>query len=250
MKMDCPEVERIVTPWVDGEASAADQARIGQHLASCQPCRRKVAAQAVARQVLRARAASLVGHAPLGLRAQCAGLSAAPATRPLGAWRTRLVPLAAAVALVLAVGGGVVYATRGSNTSLATQLALDHLKCFALFEQASGPADAEALASMLQRTYGWQMKVPAGSDGEHLRLVGGRRCFSTDGRVAHILYRHDGHALSLFLVPDTARAAATLAVIGHHALIWSRNRTTYVVVSREPEADLTRVAGYLRRVLD
>jgi anti-sigma factor RsiW len=157
--------------------------------------------------------------------------------------------LAAAAVLFFATGGAV-YATRGTNTSLVAQLALDHLKCFALFGQSATRADAQALAVTLRERYGWDIKVPAGSADQHLLLVGGRRCFSLDGRVAHILYRHDGHALSLFLVPGSVRPEARLAVIGHQAVIWSSNGTTFVVVAREPATDLNRVADYLQRALN
>jgi anti-sigma factor RsiW len=239
----------MLTPYVDGEGAAADRARVADHLAGCPSCRQQAAQQSAARQALRSRSQALVGHAPPGLRDRCAR-AIAPVLMPVTASRrSRLLPLAAVAVLFFGTGGAV-YATRGTNTSLAVQLALDHLKCFALFGQSATAADASALAATLHERYGWDLNVPAGSADQHLRLVGGRRCLSLDGRVAHILYRHDGHALSLFLVPGAARPDARLAVIGHHALIWSRKRTTYVIVASEPEADLDRVAGYLQRVLN
>jgi hypothetical protein len=39
-------------------------------------------------------------------------------------------------------------------------------------------------------------------------------------------------------------------VIGHQAVIWSSNGTTFVVVAREPATDLNRVADYLQRALN
>jgi anti-sigma factor RsiW len=249
--MECPEIQRVVAPWVDGDVSAADRAQVEEQLAGCLPCRQLVAEQSAARQVLRERRAALIVRAPLGLRARCAGAAIAAGQQHAAASRRRSRLLALAAAAVLFFGtGGAVYATRGTNTSLAAQLALDHLKCFALFGQSATRADAHALAATLRERYGWDIKVPAGSADQHLLLVGGRRCFSLDGRVAHILYRHDGHALSLFLVPDSARPEARLEVIGHQAVIWSRNGTTFVVVAREPAADLDRVSGYLQRALN
>lgn len=188
-------------------------------------------------------------RAPLGLRARCASAIPAGPEAVASPRRSRLLPLAAAAVLFFGTGGAV-YATRGTNTSLAAQLTLDHLKCFALFGQSAAPADAQALAATLRARYEWYIKVPAGSADQHLLLVGGRRCFSLDGRVAHILYRHEGHALSLFLVPDSARPDARLAVIGHQAVIWSRRGTTFVVVAREPASNLDRVANYLQRALN
>ena len=43
--------------------------------------------------------------------------------------------------------------------------------------------------------------IPAGLPRERLTLIGARRCLSTDGQVAHVLYRHAGRPVSLFMMP-------------------------------------------------
>ena len=120
------------------------------------------------------------------------------------------------------------------------------LKCFALFERVSTEPDPATLSRELHQAYGWQLKVPPTEPALKLQLVGGRRCFSTDGRVAHILYRHDGRALSLFVMPAVVRSAAALGVIGHQAIMWSRGGMTYALVAREDRRDLEKVATYMQ----
>jgi anti-sigma factor RsiW len=153
-------------------------------------------------------------------------------------------------AAVLLVAAGAVFTAGGSTRVLAAELALDHLKCFALFERVSAQPDPASLARQLHEDYGWQLKVPATRADLKLQLVGGRRCFSTDGRVAHILYRHDGRPLSLFVMPAVARSAAALEVVGHQAIMWSRGGMTYALVAREDSQDLARVAAYMQTAVE
>jgi anti-sigma factor (TIGR02949 family) len=249
---DCRDVEPLMTPYVDGEATGGDRARVDEHLAACPPCRRRASDERAARQLVRAHAGTLAERAPLDLRGRCARAirqtSAPPPLAHLRLWRR--VPLPAAAAVLLAVAGLVAWMAASSTPVFAAELALDHLKCFSLFEPATPPASPEHLAADLNTAYGWRITVPAGSPDHQLRLLGARRCFSTDGRVAHILYRHNGRPLSLFLVPDSDRAAASVALAGYEAVIWSKDHMTYVVLSREPAPELSRVASYLRAALD
>jgi anti-sigma factor RsiW len=243
----CHDIDPLITPFIDGEAAAPDRAAVDAHVARCPSCRQRVSAERASRLALHERRQTLAGRAPLGLEARCAAVAReARRSRKRRGWGVWLVPVPAAAALV--VVALLAYAASGSSTALAAQLTLDHLKCFALFEQQSGPSDAQALEARLTADYGWHMKVPPGSADEGLRLVGARRCFSTDGRIAHILYRHEGRPLSLFLLPETERAAEALAVMGHEAVIWSRGRMTYVVVAREPHVRVEQVAAYIRKV--
>jgi len=156
--------------------------------------------------------------------------------------------LAAAAVVVLAVAA-TLYATRGTAASLATQLTLDHLKCFTLMGEPAGRVDPVALSASLEATYGFTVRVPDSTDEYGLSLLGARRCLTADGRVAHILYRHDGHDLSLFVIPGHERQARAVSVIAHQAIFWSKDGTSYAVVGREPEAQLRRATYYLQREL-
>jgi anti-sigma factor RsiW len=159
----------------------------------------------------------------------------------------RVVGLATSSLIVVGLAATMAHGiVTHSPTLLVAELTLDHLKCFALFEPRATQVDPSAVASGLQADYGWQLDVPGSLPREHLTLLGARRCFSTDGQVAHVMYRHDGRPVSLFMMPRTSREAARVAVAGHVARIWSRASTTYVLLGSESEPELQAVATYFQ----
>jgi anti-sigma factor RsiW len=244
----CQDVGRLLTPYLDEELGVADRLTIEGHLRTCNPCATRAAAEGAARRVMMIRASTLSVKAPEALRRRCEALAPRPTALPR--WRAvswRALGLASASLVVVALATTIAYGVvTHSPTLLVTELTLDHLKCFALFEPAVAQADPAAVASQLQADYGWRLTVPASSPRDRLTLLGARRCFSTDGRVAHLMYRHDGRPVSLFMMPGKARGASSLAVAGHAARIWSQNDTTYVLVGSESQPDLQPVAAYFQ----
>jgi anti-sigma factor (TIGR02949 family) len=244
----CQDVSRLLTPYLDAEVGAADRQAVEGHLRTCELCARRAGAEDTARRVVMVRSAALSVKAPEALRQRCAALAPKRRERPSrGAVTWRVLGLSTASLVVVALATTIAYGVAThSETLLVAELALDHVKCFALFEPRVAQADAAAVASQLEAGYGWRLAVPASSPRDRLTLLGARRCFSTDGRVAHVLYRHDGRPVSLFMLPGTARPASVVAVAGHVARIWSRGDTTYVLVGSESEADLQSVAAYFQ----
>lgn len=242
----CREIEPLLPPYVDDEATGSQRAAVDEHLQHCGPCRTRAASEAAGRLILKTGAERMRAEAPPSLRARCHSQRMTPrsrwlAVRPVRAWAI------AAMLLLVVFGAGLV--TTGSTRVLAAELALDHLKCFALFERVSAQSNPSALEQHLHASYGWTLKVPPTCLPLKLRLVGGRRCFSTDGRVAHILYRHDGRPLSLFVMPGAARRPESLATVGHEAIVWSQRGMTYAIVAREPRTDLAAVAAYVKQAM-
>jgi hypothetical protein len=111
-----------------------------------------------------------------------------------------------------------------------------------------GTVDSVDVQHRLAERYGFHARVPPSAPNERLRLVGARRCLTAEGTNAHILYRVDGRPLSLYLVPDDSRAAATLDVLGRDAVVWSGDNGTYVLVGEHGRGDAERVASYMQRV--
>ena len=247
--MDCKDLADKLAAAADGGATQQDAAAVAQHVASCDACRLALHAQTTARTVLRARAAQLAVTAPPGLRTRIAATARAERAEPKGvlSWRGRLSAFAAAAVLMLTLGAALLpVVTARSTVVLAAQLALDHLKCFVLDGDASGPpmskADAEA---SVQRDHGWNAVVPESIDG--LELLAVRHCLYGDGLAAHVLYRADGQPVSLFILPGLARPAAELSVLGHDVAVWTRGDRTYMLVSAAgTKAGLARVASYLQ----
>jgi hypothetical protein len=54
--MTCHEIDRLVTPFIDGECSAEERASVVVHLRECPACRERVDAEASAKQMLHAHA--------------------------------------------------------------------------------------------------------------------------------------------------------------------------------------------------
>ncbi|MSO55577.1 MAG: hypothetical protein EXQ55_01445 [Acidobacteria bacterium] len=234
----CREVEPLVTPYLDGEATAADRAVVDAHLTACPPCRHRAAVETAARDTLRARLCRPC--APEPLRARC--LQAAALSRT--SWPS-LLSLSLTAALILVLGGVLLYGlTRLSPTVLAAQLTLDHLKCFAV-DRPTTPADARASEEQFARDHGWLLHLPDVTTAG-LQFVGVRQCFCADGgATAHAMYRLDGRPISLFILPDVNRVTASAAVFGHDAVIWTNQGTTYVLLGREPDGALRQLAADL-----
>jgi anti-sigma factor RsiW len=245
MMNECRRIESLLPPYVDGEAGSSVVAEVESHLASCEVCRREVAAARTARAVVRAHAAELRGLAPPGLRTRVvATLAPAPA---LG-WLGRAAAFAAAAVSMLALVTALEFVPAPTNVLFAAQLAIDHVRCFIVhLGSIDGAAPADVQQQFRDR-YGWAVDVPPPNDELGLTLVAARRCPFWLGAHAHLLYRNGGRDLSLYVTPGNTRPAETLNVLGHVERVWSSNGQVYALVSRGvPAADFDRIAAYLER---
>jgi anti-sigma factor RsiW len=197
--------------------------------------------------VLRAACARLAGAASGPGRPDLARLALGPGRL---ATARRLEPLAIAAALVMLVGGAFVYRlTDSSPRVLAAELAADHVKCFVMnrvFGTHHSPADVE---SEMAARFDWNMDLPANPERAGLELVGSRPCLYGEGKIAHIMYRHNGHPVSLFMLPRTTKSEQMLDVLGHEAAIWSVGDRTFVLVAREARSEVERLAAFVHRTL-
>jgi anti-sigma factor RsiW len=254
MKPRCREIEALFAPYVDDEAAAPDRATVDAHLHACGPCRDRVASERVAREVLRSRRTGLRPCASDALRTRCAAHRIVPAIKGGLVTRRGWVPLSLAAALLLAIGG-TLFLAGNTVEVLAAQLAVDHIKCFQ-FPPDRAAVDPLAEGRKWEAGHGWPLKVTASEKSEQLELIGVRRCLSTEGRVAHLMYRWRGQPLSVFVLNSRLRrsddspgtlAESSLENMGEHAIIWSRAGRTYAVVARDSSPRLQEVARYVRR---
>ena len=242
----CRDIRPAVTRVADNEASPAERRRVDGHVGACAPCRAQLTAEREASRVVREHATALIGHAPLGLRARCAAARAqsAPARRPMPLLSRASWPMALAATLVLAVAGSAFYGVViNPSKAVAAQLALDHLKCFTLFESPTGLSPA-AVQAELKAHYGYDIVLPAGEAAGGLTLVGGRRCLYLDGSVAHLLYRKGAVQVSVFVLPTGAKLSQTdLDVLGHAAVAFVKGGRTWVAMARAPHAETEAIAS-------
>lgn len=263
---NCESINPLVTPYVDGQLGDADARLVDDHLRACPPCHSRVAAERAVRDLIQARKQGLKALcAPAALHQRCAlvardggqGRAQLPPSLPSSRvvhprslprprelrWTSRLAPLAAAASLVLIVGAAFLYQlTASSNRVMAAELAADHLKCFALNGVLHTHDDAATVESSMWSGFGWQMRLPDSASKAGLELVGSRPCLYGEGKIAHIMYRHNGEPVSLFMLPRTARTQEFVQVMGHQAAIWCANNRTFVLVAHEPRAEVERIA--------
>ena len=249
---NCADLDERLTPFVDGEATPADRAEVGAHLAACPPCRKHADDERTVRDLVRDHRAALSPSAPAALRERCSRLRdtarvQASATDGFAATVRKWAPLSLAATLVLAVAAVFLFGLNDGVQALAASLAVDHVKCFKVAVPATS-ADAVAEARQWQQKEGWPLVVPPTAADEQLQLVDVRRCYSSDGRAAHMMYNWRGKSLSLFVLPQDNRRQGALRKVGQDAVIWSANQRTYAVVAsgEPPPADLSRVVAYLK----
>ena len=258
--MPCDRIDPLVTPFIDGDLPDSDRRTIEDHLRNCPPCHSRVAAEREVHELIRARTPVLTKtEAPDTLHAKCwelarlaprAADTASRLAMPPAGLPKRLAPYALAASLVIVVGGAFVYqATDTSVRLMAAELTADHVKCFAMngvFGKHEGTA---AVESSMAVSFGWPAHLPDDPARAGLALVGSRQCLYGGGEIAHIMYRHDGHPVSVFMLPKTARTEELVEVLGHQSKIWCVGNRTFVLVAREPRADVERMASFVQASL-
>ncbi len=261
---ECSHIDALVTPFVDDVLPEGERQTVTRHIAACPACRAKVAVERSIRSLMQARRADLTPQAPATLKSRCAGLCSRP-TSPvvdfassrtaarvasLSAWRARLAPYALAASLLLAVTGAFIYqATRSSSRVLAAELALDHEKCFRLNALLGTQHSPESVETAMADGFDWHMRLPDISEDDHVSLVGSRPCLYGEGKTAHIMYRHHGQPVSLFMLPRESRADELVTILGHQARIWSAGDRTFVLVTDASAPEMERMTALVRTAL-
>jgi anti-sigma factor RsiW len=271
----CQDLDPLVTPFIDGELSDAERRAVGDHLRVCAPCHSRVAAEQAVHDLLRERRTDLcAAAAPGALRTRCcesarktsaqhlAPPTAAPRTAPgtpapstsapfrARPWISRATPWAVAASLVLVVGGAFLYqATEASSRVLVAELTADHVKCFAMNSALGTHHTPSTVEASMLSGFGWSMHLPEEPSRAGLELVGSRPCLYGEGKIAHIMYRHLGQPVSLFMLPRTARTEELVEVLGHEAAIWCAGNRTFVLVSDEPRREVERMATFVQASL-
>jgi anti-sigma factor RsiW len=151
---------------------------------------------------------------------------------------------------MIVIGGAVVYQlTEMSTTVLAAELTADHIKCFTLNAVFGTHQTATVVEAAMLGGFGWNMHLPDNPAQAGLELVGSRTCLDGEGTIAHLMYKHDGHPLSVFMLPKSTRAERLVGVLGHQAKIWCAGNRTFVLVSSEPRQEVEQLAQFVQTSL-
>jgi anti-sigma factor RsiW len=209
MDAHCHDIEPLLAGWADEELDARQRARVEAHLSVCASCRASAEVQRGVHDLVAARADQLRTRAPEALRQR---VSAAVAQdRRQARWSPLRLPVAATALITLLVVG-TYSLTSTSNTVLAAQLALDHLKCVKLVDDQGGAGLDPAVAGHeWERTY---------------RVV------------------------SLFVMPradhEASEQGALLDVFGHQARVWSSGAHTFALVTDADAEGIDRLERQFR----
>ena len=150
---------------------------------------------------------------------------------------------------MLLVGAAFLYQLTSRSTGvMAAELTADHLKCFALNGILGTHQSAPAVERALDSSFGWAAQL-SDANRAGLELVGSRPCLYGEGRVAHIMYKHDGRPVSLFMLPRTERSSELVRVLGHEAAIWCVGNRTFVLIARESRSEVQQLASVVRATL-
>jgi len=251
---ECRDLEPLLASYVDDAAEPDARAAVEAHLRVCPACSRCVTAERAAREMLHVRRESLRGCASEHLKRRCAahGLASRPATpapAPRSFIRRTLVPLTLAATLAL-VAVTFFFTFSRSAEVLAAQLAADHVKCFKFSPDPARQIDAKALSDEWARTRGWAIHIPTGSVDQDLTLVDVRRCGSSDGIAAHLMYKWRGTPLSVYVMNSESRRARQqqefVETLGQEAVVWKDRGRTYVIVAQAQPRDLEPVVRYVK----
>jgi anti-sigma factor RsiW len=248
---NCSALDPLVTPYIDGQLPAADAAAVVEHARVCPPCRARIAAERAVRDLMRTHQHELQKPAPSTLHARCGQLASTRRATPApvagrAPLASRLAPFALAALLVLIVGGAFLYRmTQISTRVMAAELTADHLKC-AVINSIAGTEQASAVVeSSMSSRFGWQAKLPEHPEAAGLELIGSRPCLYGEGAVAHIMYRHEGTTVSVFMLPSSHRPEEHLGLLGHQAAVWTTGDRTFVVIARKSREELERIASFI-----
>ena len=265
---DCRDLESLFAAYVDGEAAPLDCAALDAHFRSCPACRERVAGERVVREAVVSRRDTLRPCASAELRRRCEARSQSASAATAGAARSGVfsgspkslfsrrawVPLSMVATLALAVAGVFLWGLSGGPEALAAQLAVDHVKCFEFAAPPSIMPDAKALGREWAQARGWTVKVPDSDSVEQLELLGIRRCISSEGLTAHLMYKWRGQPLSVYVLNSAhSRVGPVPRLVerlGQAEIIWSKGGRTYAIVTRGRPSDIEQVALYVHRTAE
>ena len=145
-------------------------------------------------------------------------------------------------------------AIRDAYAELSTQagtaeLTADHVKCFAMNDVLGTREQPMTVQASMSSHFGWMLQLPQNPQRVGLELVGARPCLYGEGRVAHLMFRHHGVPVSVFMLPSSVRPQEIIEVMGHEAAVWSSGQRTFVLIAREPRQDVEQLASFVQASL-
>lgn len=240
--MSCMDIARDVDAYVDRELDPQAAARIREHLAGCETCRSRVDEREELGRLVRSAA---YYTAPDRLRARVAAQAARSASTH------RLLTLAAAAALIVSTGVGLMFlrpvAFRGDTA--IEEVVSAHVRS----QMGNHLFDVESTDQHTVKPWflGKLDFSPPVTDlaARGFPLVGGRLDYIDGRAVAALVYKRRQHTINVFVSPVDGRAIGTSdgrSLRGFHVHHWIRDGMSFWAVSDVNDADLTEFVAALK----
>jgi anti-sigma factor RsiW len=228
--MNCPDVQRLLNPFSDGELDLVRHLQVEGHLAECATC----AEQEKNLRALRETVAesSLYHRAPTALRAR---LGVAPSSRRRPSTWLRVAAIAAAILLALGTVLGVsLYRQDRSSERLAEWVVASHVRSLQESHLTDVPSSNQHVVKPWFRgKLDFSPQVPDLASQE-FTLSGGRLDYLIDRPVAAIVYYRRLHAINLFVwtaADEEDKPVRTLTRQGFHLRFWQHAGMNYGAIS-------------------
>lgn len=255
--MECHEIEELLHFYLADELTLSEKLEVQEHLDACAACR---ASLDLERQITRNLRVLRDGQsAPPPLRSRLAALldvelSVRKEHRAPGRVWGRRRGLAFAAIVMLALSALVVALEWRSSdpTSLVRHVVAEHR---ALLSSKTVPdviaADAAFVRAKLQEQLDFSFGLPRFLNLRATTL-GGRVCFVTSAKGAHVLYDIEGHLVSYYVLkpPGVSLSGFTRTVIDGRVVFVASQDGVQVLLWREGEVYCALVADFpLSRLL-
>jgi len=257
--MTCEAVLPLLRDYVDRELDAAGAEAVERHLAECPSCAARVRSEGDLKLAIRTRAR--IGPAPAGLSAQVLRRLRQEDGKPLRWWsQRRVIMTAGTLAALAALAVGTLPWHEGGRPRLVTELIDDHIRYLVSTVPAEeGTGDLDSAERWLEGQLDLAVPVPRFAPGGP-HLLGARRCYVLDRRVALLFYELDGQRVSVFAMDDRGLDLAGMTRLdvpetecsmdsykGYHVVGWKRAGLLFALVGRgDPEHLIEAVRATLQ----
>jgi anti-sigma factor RsiW len=257
----CRETRELADPFLSDQLLVETTNEIVRHLETCAACREEFAARRTLRGRLQSAIAASSDLAPRPDLAADLAARLRPATAPaapVASVMTRRAWIeswwAAAAALLALLGGGLFArdtVRRSRLATLAANASGDHQNCAIKFNLRERPIPLEEAAQRYDPAFGSlaTLEAPAGLSGGIVDVLDRHSCVFDGRRFAHVVFRYEGHVVSLLVTNGSGLSGSTPALVAndspYRVASFDAGSHAVFVVSDLPEGDVLSVAQAL-----